>query len=91
MAYIMRTIVLIADFSYAQSSTLPASYNSYCMSVYDSYESQLWCFNDYTSVERFYIAWRKTVRRIWRYVKKTHNVLINLINLVFFIRVILDI
>ena len=37
-------------------------------------------FNDYKSVERFYIAWRKTIRRIWRIDKRTHNVLTNLIN-----------
>ena len=29
---------------------------------------------------RFYIAWRKTIRRFWRLDKKAHNVLINLIN-----------
>ena len=39
----MRTNNLIADFSYAQSSTLLVLYNSYCMNVYGS---QLWCFND---------------------------------------------
>ena len=44
------------------------------------YGSQLWCFNDYKSVERFHIAWRKTIRRIWRIDKRTHNVLTNLIN-----------
>ena len=44
------------------------------------YGSQLWCFNNYKSVECFYIAWRKTIRRIWRLDKRTHNVLINLIN-----------
>ena len=70
----MRTNNLMADFSYAQSSTLSVLYNSYCMNVYGS---QLWCFNDYKSVERFYIAWRKTIRRIWHLDKRTHNVLIN--------------
>ena len=44
------------------------------------YGSQLWCFNNYKSVERFYIAWRKSIRRTWRLYKRTHNVLINLIN-----------
>ena len=44
------------------------------------YGSQLWCFNDYKSVERFHFAWRKTIRRIWRIHKRTHNVLTNLIN-----------
>ena len=73
----MRTNNLMADFSNAHSSTLSVMYNSYCMNVYGS---QLWCFNDYKSVERFYIAWRKTIRRIWRIDKITHNVLTNLIN-----------
>ena len=66
----------MADFSYAQSSTLSVLYNSYCM---NDYGSQLWCFNNYKSVERFYIAWRKTIRKIRRLDKRTHNVLINLI------------
>ena len=44
------------------------------------YGSQLRCLNDYKSVERFYIAWRKTIRRIWRIDKRTDNVLTNLIN-----------
>ena len=64
----MRTNNLMADFSNAHSSTLSVLYNSYCMNVYGS---QLWCFNDYKSVERFYIAWRKTIRRIWRIDKIT--------------------
>ena len=32
------------------------------------------------SVERFYVAWRKTIRRIWKLDNRTHNALINLIN-----------
>ena len=70
----MRTNNLMADFSNAHSGTLSVLHNSCCMNVYGS---QLWCFNNYKSVERFYIAWRKTIRRID---KKTHNVLTNLIN-----------
>ena len=44
------------------------------------YGSQLLCFNNYKSVKHFYITWRKTIRRIRRLDKITHNVLINLIN-----------
>ena len=44
------------------------------------YGSQLLCFNNYKSVKHFYITWRKTIRRIRRLDKRTHNVLINLIN-----------
>ena len=29
------------------------------------YGSQLWKFNRFSNVNKFYIAWRKTVRRIW--------------------------
>ena len=64
----IRTNNLMAEFSNAHSSTLSVLYNSYCMNVYGS---QLWCFNGYKSVERFYIAWRKTIRKIWR-IDKEH-------------------
>ena len=47
----MRTNNLMADFSYAKISTLSVLYNSYCMNVYGS---QLWCFNNYNSIERFF-------------------------------------
>ena len=77
----------MVDFSYAQSSTLSVLYNSYCMNVYGS---QLWCFNDYKSVKSFYIAWRKTIRRIRRLDKRTHNVLIILINRILPINLILE-
>ena len=83
----MRANNLMADFSYAQSSTLSVLYKSYCMNVYGS---QFWCFNNYKSVERFYIAWRKTIRKIWRLDKRTHNVLINLINRCLPINLILE-
>ena len=53
----MRTNNLMADFSYAESTTLSLLYNSYCMNVYGS---QLWHLNN-KSVERFYVAWRKSI------------------------------
>ena len=56
----MRTNNLMADFSYTHGSTLSVLYNSYCMNVYGS---QLWCFNDHKSFNRFYVDWRKTIRR----------------------------
>ena len=73
----MRTNNLIADFSYTHSSTLSVLFQSYCMNVYGS---QLWSYNDFRAVERFYTAWRKTIRRIWRIDKITHNLLIHAIN-----------
>ena len=52
-------------------------FKSYYMNVYGS---QLWGYNDFRAVERFYTAWRKTIRRIWRNDKRTHNLLIHGIN-----------
>ena len=44
------------------------------------YGSQLWCFNDHKSINRFYVAWRKIIRRIWHIDKRTHNSLLHTIN-----------
>ena len=52
----MRTNNLMVDFSYTHSSTLFVLYKFYCMTVYGS---QLWCFNDHKSINRFYVACRK--------------------------------
>ena len=73
----MRTNNLIADFSYTHSSTLSVLFKYYCMNVYGS---QLWSYNDFRAVERFYTAWRKTIRRIWHIDKRTHILLIHTIN-----------
>ena len=56
------------------------------------YGSQLWCFNDYKSVERLYIAWRKTIRRIWPLDERTHSVHceLNLITICLPINLILE-
>ena len=70
----MRTNNLMADFSYAESTTLSLLYNSYCMNIYGS---QLWRLNN-KSVECFYVAWRKSIRRIWQLDNRTHSALINL-------------
>ena len=65
----MRTNNLMADYSYAESTKLYLLYNSYCMNVY---ESHLWRLNN-KSVESSIVAWRKTIRRIWRLDNRTHN------------------
>ena len=54
----MKTNNLMSDFLNAHSSTLSVLYNSYCMNVYCS---QLWCFNNYISVERFTSYGKKTI------------------------------
>ena len=63
----MRTNKLMADLSNAHSSTLSVLYYSYCMNVYGS---QLLCFNDYKSVDRFYIAWRKQLEEFVELIKE---------------------
>ena len=65
----MRTNNLMADVSYAESTTLSLLYNSYCMNVCGS---QLWRLNN-KFVEGFYVAWRKTIRRIWRLDNNNNN------------------
>ena len=57
----MITNNLMADFPYAQSSTLSVLFNSYCMNVYGS---QLWWFNNYKSVERFTLLGEKQLEEL---------------------------
>ena len=73
----MRTNNLVADISYTHSSTLSVLFKFDCMNVYGS---QIWSYNDFRAVERFYTARRKTIRRIWRIDKRTHNLLMHAIN-----------
>ena len=50
-------------------------------------------YGDLITINRlkvFYIAWIKTIRRIWRLDKRTHNALINLINRYLPINLILE-
>ena len=74
----MRINNLIADFSYTHSSTLSVLFKSYCMNVYGSQLGVIMILEH--AVERFHTAWRKTIRRIWRIDKRTHNLLIHAIN-----------
>ena len=59
----VRTNSLIHDFSNVDSSILYILHNTYCMSTYGS---QLWKFNRFSNAHKFSMAWRKTVRRIWK-------------------------
>ena len=43
----MKTKNLVADFSYAENTTLSLLYNSYCMNVYGS---ELWRLNNKTVI-----------------------------------------
>ena len=43
------------------------------------YGSQIWAINK-THLNKFYVAWRKAIRRIWKLPYRTHNKLLHLIN-----------
>ena len=70
----MRTNCLLADFSFTDSSTLSRLFNTctYCTNIYGS---PLRKHFDRKVLEPFYIAWGKSVRRVWKIPHTTHNVL----------------
>ena len=68
----MRTNCLLADFSFTESNTLSRLFNTYCTNFYGS---PLWKHFHRKVLEPFYIAWRKSVRRVWKIPHVTHNVL----------------
>ena len=59
----MRTNCLLADFSFTDRNTLSRLFNTYCTNIYGS---PLWKHLDRKVLEPFYIAWRKSVRRVWK-------------------------
>ena len=68
--------LLMAQFGKAFASSRHRLFQSYCMSCYGS---QLW---DYSSkeVDKFFVAWRKAIRLLWKLPRKTHCVLLPLIS-----------
>ena len=52
---------LLADFSFVNSNTLSALFDSYCMFIYGS---QLFKLYDKNSVNCIYVAWRKAIRKV---------------------------
>ena len=71
-----RTNLLLARFHTCSSSTLSFLFRSYCTSFYGS---PLWPLDD-ASLGRLSIAWRRSLKRVWRVSPLTHSVLIPLIN-----------
>ena len=43
------------------------------------YGSQIWAFNN-TYLNKFFVAWRKDIRRNWKLPYRTHNNVLHLIN-----------
>ena len=70
-----KTNSLLAQFGHASSDVKYYLFNRFCMPLYGS---QVWNLSS-SHVERFYVAWRKCVRRILNVPYRTHNNLINLI------------
>ena len=73
----MRTNCLLSDFSFSECSTLSHLFNTYCMNIYGS---PLWKYYDKNLLEVFYVAWRKSLRRVWKISNVTHNNLLPFIH-----------
>ena len=84
----MRTNCLLSDFSFSKCSTLSHLFNTYCMNIYGSL---LWKYYDKKLLELFYVAWRKSLRRVWNISNVTHNNLLRYIHNCHPIEVILEI
>ena len=66
----MRTNCLLSDFSFSECSTLSHLFNTYCMNIYGS---PLWKYYDKNLLEVLYVAWKKSLRRVWKISNVTHN------------------
>ena len=68
--------LLMAQFGKAFASSRHKLFKSYCMSCYGS---QLWDFSS-NEVDKFFVAWRKAIRFLWKLPRKTHCSLLPLIS-----------
>ena len=64
------------DFKYLYRNIKSHLLSSYCL---DAYGSQLWPFYD-KSVKLFYVAWRRTIRKLWALPNTTHCKYLHTIN-----------
>ena len=79
-----RSNSVISDFSICGSETLDKVHSTFCMHMYDC---ELWNLIS-SDVQKFYIAWCKVKRRIWKLPSTTHNSIIH--NITFNIHIILE-
>ena len=75
--HMLHTNCLLSDFSFSECSTLSHLFNTYCMNIYGS---PLWKYYDKNLLEAFYVAWRKSLRRVWKISNVTHNNLLPFIH-----------
>ena len=56
------------------SFSLHKLHSNYCMSLY---RCELWNYNSrYTSINDIYVAWRKVIRKLFKFPYRTHNYLV---------------
>ena len=73
----MRTNCLLSDFSFSECSTLSHLFDTYYMNIYGS---PLWKYYVKNLLEVFYVAWRKSLRRVWKISNVAHNNLLPFIH-----------
>ena len=71
--FYVKVNMVLAHFSHAASHVRYKLFKSYCMSLYGC---QLWDMQS-KSIEQFYVAWRKSVRRILGIPPMTHCILLH--------------
>ena len=67
---------VLADFAHCICSTLSVLFKTYCMNIYGS---QIWPYSK-NCPSKFYISWRKAIRKLWKIHYRTHNKFIHIIN-----------
>ena len=59
----MRTSSLLSNYSFSECSTLSHLFNKYHMNIYCSPQ---WKYYGKNQLELFYVAWKKSLRRVWK-------------------------
>jgi hypothetical protein len=67
--------ILLSQFSKVDIDTRYKLFKTFCMSIYGS---QLWDFED-KYCEKFYTAWRKSIRKLYKLPRQAHSCLLHLI------------
>ena len=71
--FYQRSNSVISDFGICDSETLDKIHSTFCMHMYGC---ELWNITD-SDVGKFYVAWRKVKRRIWKLPNTAHNRIIH--------------
>ena len=78
---------LYLDFKYLQCDVLSNMISTYCL---DAYASQLWDYED-KRIEKYYVAWRKAMMKVWKLPNLTHCNLLPVITNLFGVLLIVKI